>query len=84
MWLMVGDLDGGIVAGPPKGFLESSGKTSQTVSHSRSISAMSFCRFAWKEEVVMVIEALIDQCVGRSVGGSERLNGLQTGGLQWD
>ena len=46
------------------------------VSHSRSISAMPFCRLAWKDEVVKVIEALIDQCVGRSVGGSKGLNGL--------
>ena len=60
MWLMVEELDGENVAGSPKGFLESSGKTSYTVSHSRSISAMSFCRLAWKEEVVKVIEALID------------------------
>ena len=28
--------------------------------------------------MVEVIEALIDRCVGRSVGDSERLNGLQT------
>ena len=83
MWLMVEELDGGIVACSPKGFPESSGKTSQTVSHSCSIPAMSFCRLAWKEEVVKVIEALIDQRVGRNVGGSERLNDLQTGSLQW-
>ena len=56
-------------------------KSSHTVSHSRSISAMSFCRLAWKEEVVKVIEALIDQCVGRSVGGSKGLNGIRTGSL---
>ena len=30
------------------------------VSYSRSTSAMSFCRLAWKEEVVYLIEALID------------------------
>ena len=47
------------------------------------ISAMTFCRLAWKEEVVKVIEALVDQCVGRIVGGIEELNGLQTGSLQW-
>ena len=81
VWLMVEELDGGIVAGSPMGFLKSSRKTSYTVSHSRSISAMSFCTLARKEEVVKVIEALIDQCVGRSVGGSEGLNGLQTGSL---
>ena len=64
-------------------FLDSSGKTSHTVSHSRSISVMYFCRLAWKEEVVKVIEAVIDQCVGRSVGGTKGLNGLQTVSLQW-
>ena len=50
-------------------FPESSGKTSHTVSHSSSILVKSVCRLAWKQEVVNVIEALIDQCVGRSVGG---------------
>ena len=44
---------------------------------------MSFCRFAWKEEVVKVLEALIDQRVGRSVGDSKSLNGLRTGSHQW-
>ena len=83
MWLMVEELDGEIVAGSAKGFPESSRKTSHTVSHSHSISVMSFCRLAWKEEVVKVIEALIDQCVGRSVGGVEWLIGLQAGSLQW-
>ena len=29
-----------------------------------------------------MIEALVDQCVGRSVGDIEGLNGLQTGSLQ--
>ena len=48
-----------------------------------SILAMSFCRLAWKEKVVKVIEALVDQCVGRSEGGIEGLNGLQTSSLQW-
>ena len=52
MWLMVEELDGGIVAGSPMGFPETSRKTSHTVSHSRSISAMSFRRLTWKEEVV--------------------------------
>ena len=74
MWLMVEELDRRIVAGSPVGFPESSGKTSHTVSHSRSILAISFCRLAWKEEVVKVIEALIDQCVGRSLGRSKGLN----------
>ena len=80
---MVEELDGRIVAGSPMGFPESSGKTSHTISHSRSILPMSFCRSAWKEEVVKVIEALTDQCVERSVRGSKELNGLQTGNLQW-
>ena len=44
--LMVEELDGGIVAGSPMGFLESSGKTSHIVSHSRSISVVSFRRLA--------------------------------------
>ena len=83
MWLIVEELHGRIVADSHMGFLESSGKTSHTVSHSRSISAMSFSRLAWKEEVVKMIEALIDQCVGMSVGGSKSLNGLQTGSFQW-
>ena len=74
MWLMVDELDGRIVAGSPIGFPESSGKTSHTVSHSRPISAKSVCTLAWKKEVVKVIEALGDQCVGRSVGGSKGLN----------
>ena len=39
MTRVVEGLDGGFVTGSP-GFLESSGKTSQTVSHSFSISAM--------------------------------------------
>ena len=65
------------------GFSKSTWKTSHTVSHSCSISVMSFCRFAWKEEVVKVLEALIDQRVGRSVGDSKSLNGLRTGSHQW-
>ena len=32
--------------------------------------------------MVKVIEALIDQCVGRSVGESKGLNGIRTGSLQ--
>ena len=46
---MVEELDGGIVAGSLMGFSESSQKTSHIVSHSRSISAMPFCRLACKE-----------------------------------
>ena len=71
---MVEELDGRIAAGSPIGYLESSGKTSHTISHSRSILAKSVCTLVWKEEVVKVIEALGDQCVGRSVGGSKWLN----------
>ena len=33
MWLMVEELDGRIASGSPIGFLENSGKTSNTVSH---------------------------------------------------
>ena len=50
--LMVEVLGGGIVAGSPMGYSESSGKTSHIVSHSRSISVISFRRLACKEEVV--------------------------------
>ena len=42
--LMVEELCGGIVAGSPMGISESYGKTSHNVSHSCSISAISFCR----------------------------------------
>ena len=74
VWLTVEELNGRIVAGSTIGFLENSGKTSHTVSHSRLISAKSVCMLAWKESVVKVIEALGDQSVGRSVGGSKGLN----------
>ena len=50
--LMVEELDGGIIAGSPMGFSESSEKTSHTVSHSRSISLISlisFRKLAYKE-----------------------------------
>ena len=40
--LMVEELGGGIVAGSPMGFSESSGKTSHIVSHSRSMSLIFF------------------------------------------
>ena len=50
--LMVDELGGGIVAGSPMGFSESSEKTSHIVSHSRSMSLISFCKLACKEEVV--------------------------------
>ena len=48
LWLMMEELDGGIVAGSAMGFPESSGKTTHIVSHSHSILVMSFCRLAWK------------------------------------
>ena len=60
---LVGELDEGIAVGSLR-FSESSGKISHTVSPSRSMSALSFCRLAWKEKVV---EVLTDQRVGRSV-----------------
>ena len=51
--LMVDELGGGIVAGSPMGFSESSGKTSHIVSHSCSMSLISFrSKLACKEEVV--------------------------------
>ena len=85
MWLVEEGflLDRGILAGSPIGFLESSRKTFHTVSHSRSISAMSFCRFGWKEEVVKVIETLTDQRGGRSVGRNKGMNHLWTCNPQW-
>ena len=75
------ELGGEIAAGSLVTFLESPGKTSHIVSHSRSISTISFCRFACKEEVVQVIELLIDRRVERSVGEIQGLNGLWTGSL---
>ena len=48
-------------------FLESSRKTSHIVSHSRLMSAMSFCGLAWKGKVVKLVEVRTDQLVGRSV-----------------
>ena len=83
VWVMVEKLGVGIVTCSPMGFLESSGKTAYTVSHLCSISARYFCRLALNEELVKVIEALIDQCVGRSVEECKGLNGLRTGSLQW-
>ena len=51
-----------LVAGSP-GFVESSGKTSHTVSHSFSISAAIYFWSAWKGEVVIVVEVLTNECV---------------------
>ena len=56
VWLMVevmvDELSGWIVAGSLMGFLESSRKTSHIVSHSRSISLISFRKLACKKEEV--------------------------------
>ena len=76
---MVEELGGGVVSGSSTGFLGSSGKTSHTVSHSCSVLAMSFCRLAWKEVVVKVIKALIDQRVRRSMERNRGLNGRRYG-----
>ena len=57
---LVEELRGGILADSLMVFVEGSGKTSNIVSHSLWISTKSFCKLAWKEEVVKVIEALID------------------------
>ena len=81
VWL-VEELDGGTVAGSLIGFLESSGKSSHTVSHYCSISVMSICRLAWKEDMIKLIEVFADQRVGKSVGGSKGLNGLWAGSSQ--
>ena len=60
-WAVEG-LDFGFVTGYP-GLAESSGKSSQTVPNSFSISdAMCFWS-AWKGEVVNVAEVLTDECV---------------------
>ena len=75
-----GGANGEIVAGFPMGLLENTGKTSHTVSHSRLILVMSFCRLAWKEKMVKLIEELTDQRRWRSVGGSKGLSGLWTTG----
>ena len=64
-WLME-ELDRGIVAGSLR-FSESSGKTSLNFSLSRSLLAMCFCRWAWKEKVAKVVEVLTNQHVGKSV-----------------
>ena len=77
MWLMMEELDERIVTGSPMGFPKSSGKTSHTISHSCSMSSMSFFRLTRKEEVVKVRSG------GESVGGSKGLNCLRTGSLQW-
>ena len=60
-WMVEG-LNGGFVAGSP-GFVESSGKTSQTISHSFSISAAICFWSAWKGELVNVVEVLTDESV---------------------
>ena len=56
VWLMVElvveELGGGIVAGSPMGFSESSGKNSHIVSHSRLISLISSRKLACKDEEV--------------------------------
>ena len=56
VWLMVElvveELGGGIVAGSPMGFSESSRKISHIVSHLRLISLISFRKLACKDEEV--------------------------------
>ena len=47
-------LDGGFVTGSPR-FVESSGKTSQTVSHFFSVSTAMCFWSAWKGEMVNVV-----------------------------
>ena len=60
-WVVEG-LDGGFIAGSPR-FGESSGKTSQTVSHSFSISAAMCFWSASKGEMVNLVEVLTGECV---------------------
>ena len=59
---VVEGLDGRCITGFP-GFVESSGKTSQTVSHSFFISATMCFWSACKGEMVNVVEVLTDECV---------------------
>ena len=61
-WVVEG-LIGWFVVGSP-GFVESSGKTSHTVSRSFSISAAICFWSAWKGEVGNVVEVLTDESVG--------------------
>lgn len=77
VWL-VEELDEWIAAGFPMAFFVRSGNTSHNVSHLCLISVMTFCRFAWKEEMVKEIEALTNERVGSSVVS----NGLWIGSLQ--
>ena len=65
MW-PVEELERENIAGSPR-FLKRSWKTLHTVSHPSSISAISFCKLAWKNKIDKVVEALTDQCAGRSV-----------------
>ena len=60
-WVVEG-LDGGFVTGSP-GFAESSGKTSQTVFHSFSISTTMCFWSAWKGKVVNIVEMFTGKCV---------------------
>ena len=62
MTWMVEGLVSGCITGSA-GFVESSGKTSQTVSHSFSISVVMCFWSAWKGEVLNMIEWLTDKCV---------------------
>ena len=60
-WVVEG-LEGGCVTGSP-GFAESSGKTSQTVFHSFSISTTMCFWSAWKGKVVNIVEMFTGKCV---------------------
>ena len=59
---MVEELHGGFVAGSPA-FVESPGKTSQTMSHSFAISAAMYFWSAWKGELVNAVEMVTEECV---------------------
>ena len=71
--LMVEELCGGIVAGSPMRISESFGKTSHNVSHSRSISAISFCRLACKEDLLKYLAILSDTTMRRTALDGEDL-----------
>ena len=73
MRLMVEELGGGIVAGSPMEFWESSGKTSHIVSHSHSILVMSLRRLACNEEVALGDRGTYRSTCGKDCGKESRL-----------
>ena len=60
-WVIEG-LDSGFITGST-GFAKSSGKTSETVYHSFSVSTVMCFWSAWEGEMVNLVEVLTDKCV---------------------